>query len=78
MEKGELRPEVVVDCELREGDAMIVQVRRDSFTDNLFERYKLMSNNNQDCHDTKLNNDVFEMHNNNISPMEAMAKVTSI
>jgi len=24
MEKGELRPEVVVDCELREGEAMIV------------------------------------------------------
>ena len=23
-EKGELRPEVVVDCELREGEAMIV------------------------------------------------------
>ena len=24
LEKGELRPEVVVDCELREGEAMIV------------------------------------------------------
>ena len=51
-----MRPEMVVVCELRVGDAIIVQVRIDSFTGILFERYKLMCNNNQYCHDPKLNN----------------------
>ena len=68
MEKCELRPEVVVDCEHRGGDSIVVYVRIDCFTVNLFERYKLMSNQNQVCHYPKLNKVCFEMHNKNISP----------